>query len=200
VELGRPSTSNLQHRLPTRTANTHDVHNVVNLDDLIEYSTNTHMTETSHDHGETSMFPPDTLIAHMSGQTKVDLIPPGDIRQVLASQQRPIGRKGNNIKTHETSTTPATLTMGDTTYYLNKGEMVTFQGHQYFTHATIIQYFVSQHTVSTNDLALIDRGANGCLCGDDMLVLEVSEGFDDVSGLGVHCENQLRIHSFSLTK
>jgi hypothetical protein len=73
------------------------------------------------------------------------------------------GRKDNNIKAHETSTTPTTLTIGDTTYYLNKGETNVFQGHQYITHATITQYFVSQHAVSTNDLALIDRGANGCL-------------------------------------
>jgi hypothetical protein len=28
------------------------------------------------------------------------------------------------------------------------------------THATMIQYFVSQHAASTNDLALIDRGAH----------------------------------------
>jgi hypothetical protein len=57
----------------------------------------------------------------------------------------------------------------------------------------MIQYFDSQHAVSTNDLALIDLGAHGCLCGDDMLVLEGSESFMDVSGLGGHCKNQLRI-------
>jgi hypothetical protein len=38
-------------------------------------------------------------------------------------------------------------------------------------------------------MAIIDRGANGCVCGDDMLVLEGGARFDDVSGLDGHCEN-----------
>jgi hypothetical protein len=42
-------------------------------------------------------------------------------------------------------------------------------------------------------MAHIDCGANGCVCGDDMLVLEGVERFVDVSGLGVYYENQLRI-------
>jgi hypothetical protein len=42
-------------------------------------------------------------------------------------------------------------------------------------------------------MALIDRGANGCVCGDDLRVLEGSEPFVDVSGLGGHRENQLCI-------
>jgi hypothetical protein len=42
-------------------------------------------------------------------------------------------------------------------------------------------------------MALIDRRANGCVCDDDIPVLEVSENFVDVSGLGGHCENQLQI-------
>jgi hypothetical protein len=42
-------------------------------------------------------------------------------------------------------------------------------------------------------MALIDRGASGCGCGDDMLVLEGGEWYVDVSGLGGYCENQLCI-------
>jgi hypothetical protein len=42
-------------------------------------------------------------------------------------------------------------------------------------------------------MALIDRGANGCVCGDDMRVLEGSERCVDASGFGRHRENQLRI-------
>jgi hypothetical protein len=41
-------------------------------------------------------------------------------------------------------------------------------------------------------MALINQGANGCVCGDDMRVLEGSEFFY-VSGLGGHRENQLCI-------
>jgi hypothetical protein len=42
-------------------------------------------------------------------------------------------------------------------------------------------------------MALIDRGANGCVCGDDMRILEGSKRYVDVRGLGGHRENQLRI-------
>jgi hypothetical protein len=42
-------------------------------------------------------------------------------------------------------------------------------------------------------MALIDGGASGCVCSDDMLVFEGIDHFVDVSGLGGHCENQLRI-------
>jgi hypothetical protein len=48
-------------------------------------------------------------------------------------------------------------------------------------------------------MALIDCGANGCVCGDDILVLEGSECFVDVSGLSSYSENLLRIvtvHAF----
>jgi hypothetical protein len=36
------------------------------------------------------------------------------------------------------------------------------------------------------DKALIDCGANGGICGDDMVVLEGSERFVDVFGLAGH--------------
>jgi hypothetical protein len=42
-------------------------------------------------------------------------------------------------------------------------------------------------------MALIDRGSNGCVCGDDMRVLEGSALFVDVSGLGGHRKNELCI-------
>ena len=41
--------------------------------------------------------------------------------------------------------------------------------------------------------ALIDRGANGGICGDDMTVLEGSERYVDVSGLAGHRENRFFI-------
>jgi hypothetical protein len=43
------------------------------------------------------------------------------------------------------------------------------------------------------EYALVDRGANGGVCGDDMLVVEGSERFVDVSDLVGHKVNQLRI-------
>jgi hypothetical protein len=61
-----------------------------------------------------------------------------DICHDLVANQGNSGGKGRSFKENETSTTPDTLTMADTTYFLNKGESISFQGHQYFTHSTII--------------------------------------------------------------
>jgi hypothetical protein len=79
--------------------------------------------------------------------------------------------------------------MSDTTYYLNKGKTLTFQGHQYFTHSSMIQYFASQHIVSSKDLTPNDQGTNGV----DIRVLDPSKPFDDDSGLGGHGKNHLCI-------
>ena len=57
----------------------------------------------------------------------------------------------------------------------------------------MVRYNVGQHENSSLDKALVDRGAHGGICDDDMLVLEGSERFVDVSGLAGHRENQLRI-------
>lgn len=178
-----------------RSVNTHDTRDVVNLDDILEYTASAHVTMGSTEIGEESSFTPDLLLAHMSGRTSSNELSPGDIRHVMASKQNPKDRKSNSrqFKVNETTTTPDTLAMGDIMYYLNKGETISFQGNQYSTHSTIISYRIGQHESSKNDMALVDRGANGCVCGDDMLVLEGSERFVDVSGLGGHRENQLRI-------
>jgi hypothetical protein len=53
-------------------------------------------------------------------------------------------------------------------------------------------YRISQHDVATIEKALVDRGANGGICGDDMLVLEGSERFVDIFGLAGHKVSQLR--------
>jgi hypothetical protein len=136
----------------------------------------------------------DMLIVNMSGQpTSVEGTSPGDIRHVLAARQDNDSKKGKTVKVNTESTTPDTLTVGDPTYFLNKGETITFQGNQYFTHSTIICYCIGQHEFTATDMALIERGANGCVCGDYMRVLEGSECFVDVSGLGGHRKNQLCI-------
>ena len=189
---GNSTRSTPQHM---RSVNTHDIRDVVNLDDIIEYTASTHVTMGSNETGEETSYTPDMLLAHMSGRTSSEGISPGDIRHVMAPKQNPRDRKGSKqVTVNETNTSaPDTLAMGDIMYYLNKGETITFQGNQYSTHSTLISYRIGQHESSNNDMALVDRGANGCVCGDDMLVLEGSERFVDVSGLGGHRENQLRI-------
>jgi hypothetical protein len=91
------------------------------------------------------------------------------------------------------STNKDTLTVGDCTYFLNKRETIAFQGHQYFTYSTFVQYCIGHHEFTATDMALIYRGVNGCVCSDCMRVLEGSKRYVDVSGLGGHRKNQLRI-------
>jgi hypothetical protein len=57
----------------------------------------------------------------------------------------------------------------------------------------VIPYHVGQHDVTVTDQTLVDRGANGGICGNDMLVLEGSECFVDVYGLAGHKVTQLQI-------
>jgi hypothetical protein len=50
----------------------------------------------------------------------------------------------------------------------------------------MVYYRVGQYKCTTMDKALVERGANGGICGEDMLVVEGIEYIVDVSGLGGH--------------
>ena len=179
-------------RNQSRQVHVHDIQDDVNLDDIIEYTVNVHSVQDTADDAETSSgAAPDALLAHMAGQTTSGTSP-GDIRKVLAANQRPNG-KATSVRVNEASTVPDTFILGDTTYYLNKGETITMQGRQYSAHSTTIHYSVGKHASTIMDRALVDRGANGGICGEDMRVVEGCERFVDVSGLAGHRENKLRI-------
>jgi hypothetical protein len=47
-------------------------------------------------------------------------------------------------------------------------------------------YCVGHHDVYDMEYALVDCGANGGICGSDMIVLEGSERFVDIVGLAGH--------------
>jgi len=146
-----------------RQVNVHKINNAVNLDNLIDYVVMNHNTGVAEDDNpdpkeDTSS--EDTLLAYMAGRSSDAS---GDIRQVLAAK-RP-HPKGKARKVNESQSTPSTVQVGDSTYYLNKGETITFQGQTYSAHATAIHYRVGQHSVTLKDKALVDRGANGGICG-----------------------------------
>jgi hypothetical protein len=50
---------------------------------------------------------------------------------------------------------------------------------------------IGQYDVAGMEYPLVDCGANGGVCGDDMLVVEGSECFVDFSGLVGYKVNQL---------
>jgi hypothetical protein len=107
---------------PMRRVNAHILEDHVNLDDIIEYTINSHLEhEVSNEVDTTKQ--PDIFLAHMSWQVPSPSgTSPGDIRHVLASKQGNIQQKGNSVKVNEAFTNPDILTVGDCTYFLNKGK------------------------------------------------------------------------------
>jgi hypothetical protein len=82
-----------------------------------------------------------------------------DLLQVIfffAIKRKP--DKNKNRHANETKLAPSTVQIGDTTFYLNKGETINFQGDQYSSHMTKFNYRIGQHIVTTMEYALIDRG------------------------------------------
>jgi hypothetical protein len=121
----------------------------------------------------------------------------GDIRKVMAAKTK-VPQKGKSgtvtsRKVNVSKSTPNTIQVDYSTYYLYKGEPIEVDGYQYLAHLTYINDWIGQHDVAGMEYALVDRGANGGVCGVDMLVFEGSKGFVDVSGLAGHTVNQLRI-------
>jgi hypothetical protein len=180
-----------QHR---RQVNMHTVDSFVNLDDIIDYTVFYHgihdiVGNTDLDYADSQK--EDTLLTYMASRAKPDTHP-GDIRRVLGSSHAPAQQK-NNLNVNEVQNTPDSETFGDVKYYLNKGETIAVNAQHYSAHMTDVQYVIVQHNITTMEKALVYRGANGGICGADMLVLEGSERFVDVSGLAGHKDNQLRI-------
>jgi hypothetical protein len=169
--------------------NLHEVEKLVNMDDIIENVTmKDHLV--NEDISSYEVQPGDNaLLAHIAGQGLKHS--PGDIRQVLASNHKP--QKNPSQKANEGITVASTVQVGEKTYHLNKSETILFQGHHYTPHMACIPYRVSQHDISIMEKALIDRGANVGICGDDMLELEGRKRFVDVFWLAGHKVNQLWI-------
>ena len=84
----------------------------------------------------------------------------GNIRQVLAAKST-TDKKNKNRKVNTSESVPDTVQVGDSTYYLNKGETINVQDLQYSAHMARFHYRVGQHDVAMMEKALIDHGANG---------------------------------------
>jgi hypothetical protein len=74
---------------------------------------------------------------------------------------------GTSRKVNSSNSTPSTIQVDDRTYYLYKGESIEVDGHQYFAHSSNINYWNGQHDVAGMEYALVDRGANGGVCGEE---------------------------------
>jgi hypothetical protein len=145
----------------TRRANTHNVETYIDLHRIID---NAIMYDEAEPHNDNDASTGTTegnndLLAYMVGQQSSS----GDICHVLAAKRAPDKQQKRQV--NESTSAPPTLTMNGDTYYLNKGESIHYQGRQYFSHMTKCHYRVGQHDVADMEYALIDRGANGSICG-----------------------------------
>jgi hypothetical protein len=178
---------------PPRQTNVHEVDEVVDVDDIIDYTMMNHDVSNDDDVDRVNTNNNDGLLAYMAGRSSSA----GDICYVMATKTKnpPKGKSGTSTsrKVNSSKSAPSTIQVDDNTYYLYKGESIEVDGHQYFAHVTNINYSIGQHDVGTMEYALVDRGANGGVGGDDVLVLEGSERFVDVSGPAGHTVSQLQI-------
>jgi hypothetical protein len=162
---------------------------VVDLDSVIDYAVMKHDTAPVNTNDDMIADNKGTaLMAYMSGQKSScgDHVRPG-----LASNQQP--DKNKNIQkrqANESNSVPSSVTIDGMTYYLNKGESINFQGHNYTANMTEFHYRVGQHDVADMEHALVDHGANGGICG---IFLEVSQHFVDAVGLAGQKVNQMQI-------
>jgi hypothetical protein len=159
---------------PKCQVKSHHVADTVFIDEIIDYTVN------SNDDDAKASDATDTLLAHMAWHSSSL----GDIFHVLAAKQK--SDKGKNRKVNARKSEPRTLKLGDTNYFSNKGKTSTFNGQQNSAHVTMLHYSVDQHDVASMEKALVDCGANGGICGEDMRVLEGEKRVFDVSGIARH--------------
>jgi hypothetical protein len=108
----------------SRQVNAHDVNNLVCIDDIIEYTIINHEVsnvKADDDNKDSGNNGDNALLAFMEGQGSSSV----DSRQVLATKSMP--DKSNNRQATESKLAPSTVQVGDTMYYLNKGEAITFK-------------------------------------------------------------------------
>jgi hypothetical protein len=146
---------NWKSNQPRRQVNVHNVNDLVHVDTLIDYAIMNHDVVPPNLTEETTNESPatdaDTLLAYMAGRGSEGTI--GDIRNFLAAKREP-DNKSKSRTANESRSAPSTVKIGNTTYYLNKGETITFQGHQYFAHMTLT-YRISQHDDATMEKELV---------------------------------------------
>jgi hypothetical protein len=156
----------------TCQANTHCVADTVNIDDIIDYAVNNHERGTNAPNDILKESDSDIPYLHIWL----------DVPRLLVTFVNSLLKITIQIRV-----------FGETTYFLNKGETIKFNGQQYSALVTLVHYCFGEHDVASMDQALVDHGANGGIYGEDMRVLEGSERFVDVFGLAGHKVSQLRI-------
>jgi hypothetical protein len=168
---------------PPQQANMREVDDVVDVDDIIDYTMLNHEATEYSDNDKGSTTIGVGVLAYIACCSSSA----ADIHTVMAMKtkipHKGKSRTGTNCEVNASKLTASTIQGDDNTYYLNKGKSIKVAGHQYFAHSTNISYWIVQHDVGGMEYALFDCGANSGVCGDDILVVEVSERFVDVSGL-----------------
>jgi hypothetical protein len=111
-------------------------------------------------------------------------LPAADPRQLLTA---------NKTAQQKPKPKPRKVNQTDVTHQPLSFEPVDIEGQLYYR--VNITFFVSQYTLLKAIGALLDRGANGGLLGNDVWVFAWHEKTVDVKGLSNHTESNLRLAS-----
>jgi len=111
------------------------------------------------------------LYDHIRGDATMEV---GDIRRVLAAKQK---RREEDIKQQ----------------YAAKKTMVIDGVKWYSANVHNVVYSVSEHHASRQETALVDRGANGGMAGEDVMVVERGVKCATVNGINGHAVQDLPI-------
>jgi hypothetical protein len=134
------TTVNQETPYPPRQANAHEVDEVVDIDDIIDYTMLNPDGTVDDDNDKGNTTDGDGSLAYMAGHSTL----PGDIHKVMATKSMiPNNAKsgsGTSRKVNASKSTPSTIQVYDNTYYLYIGESIEVDGHQYFAHSTNISY------------------------------------------------------------
>jgi hypothetical protein len=149
--IGQPRTP-----YPLGQANSHEVDDVADIDDIIDYTVLNHGGTVDDDDDKGNTTKGDDLLAYTAGCISLA----GDIRRVIATKTK-IPNKvksghGASRKVNASKSTPSTIQVDDYTYYLCKGESIEVDGHPYFAHSTNINYWIGQHDVSGMEYARVN--------------------------------------------
>jgi hypothetical protein len=152
---GKPRTA-----YPPRQASAHDVDEVVDIDVIIDYTMLNHDANADDDDDKGNTTDSDSLLSYMAGRSSLA----GDICKVIKTKTKSPNKvnsaAGTSCKVNASKSTPSAIQVDDNTYYLYEGDSIKDDGHQYFAHSTIINYWIGQWSsiLSTFDYhQLLDR-------------------------------------------
>ena len=112
------------------------------------------------------------ILAHV---TRRKVLPPSDIRRVLAAQQSQVSQKFMQKDPGKAKKT------------------ITIDGIVYVAKVHNVVYSISKHQADKQETSLVDCGANGGMAGKDVMIIERGDRYATINGIDGHTVQDLPI-------